>query len=146
MKKFHPHIYFWLTALSIFIISEISILNISTDIVINTKDTYYVISRKVIGYLFASLYFLMGCVYWLCSNQKINLNTNLTRFHTISCLVTVVVYYSFLIYYKYFIIITLLEPSNDTFINLILVFTTLILQVHFIYNIVTSLIAHYKNK
>lgn len=142
MKRFYPHIYFWLTALFVIIISEISFLNISDNIVINNKDTYYVISRREVGIVFSGLYVLIGCIYWIFQRIDLKLNTYSTAIHTIVSSSTVVVYFVFLIYYSYFKVESLFDPSNETYINLILIFTTILIQVHFIYNCIHSIIKY----
>lgn len=146
MRKFYPYIYFWLTALSIMVISEIYILNISHDTVINIKETYYVISRKEIGFVFCSMYLLVGCIYWLFQKNDVKLNTDLIAVHTFISIGTVLVYYAFLIYYRYFKIESIFDSSSETYINLILIFTTLLIQVHFVFNIIHSFIKHKTRK
>lgn len=146
MKTFYPHIFFWLTALSIILIGEFSIQNISNVIDINIHDTYYVISRKEISIVFSSLFLLIGFIYWLFQKTNIKLNRNLTRFHTIVSIGAVLVYYAFLIYYRYIKTESLFEPSNETYINLILIFTALLIQVHFVYNIFHSIIRYSAQK
>lgn len=146
MKKFYPYIYFWITALGIILISEVLILNISDAITINIKDTYYVIARREVGFVFSFLYILLGCMYWLFQKINIKLNRNLTAFHTIVSIATVIVYCAFLIYYRYFKTESLFESSNETFINLILVFTIILIQFHFVYNIIHSVIKYKKTQ
>jgi hypothetical protein len=146
MKNVYPYIYFWLTALSIILISEVSIKNISDVIDINIHDTYYIISRRDIGFVFSFLYILAGFIYWLFQRIHIKLNVNLIGFHTFVSIATVIVYYVFLIYYTYFKTENLFESSNESFINLILVFTTLLIQFHFVYNIIHSVIKHKKTQ
>ena len=146
MKKFYPYIYFWITALGIILISEISILNISDNITVNVKDTYYVIARREVGFVFSFFYVLIGFIYWLFQKTNIKLDTNLIAFHTFVSIGSVVVYCAFLIYYRRFKTESLFETSNETYINLILVFTTILIQLHFVYNIIHSVIKHITHK
>ena len=145
MKKFYPHIYFWIAAISIILISGISILHVNDNVVINIHDTYYVISRREIGFVFSFLYILVGGIYWLFQKNYIKLNRNLMALHAFVSIGTVIVYCAFIIYYRYFKIESLFESSNETYINLILVFTTILIQLHFAYNIIHSVIKHMAN-
>ncbi len=146
MNKLYPHIYFWLTAISIIIISELSILNISDAVSMSIRDTYYVVAKREVSIVFSSLYLFAGLIYWLFQKINIKLNINLIRLHTFVSISTVMVYYIFLIYFRYFKTKSLFESSNETYINLILIFTTLLIQVHFIYNIIYSVIKHNASK
>jgi len=146
MKKYYPYIYFWITALVIIIIGEFSIINSRDAIDINYKDTYYIVAVRDLTYVFSSLYLLAGFIYWLFQKFSIQLQKNLIVIHTIVSISTVIVYYAFFMYYRYFRVESIFNPSKETYINLILVFTTVTVQIHFIYNIIYSVIKHAANK
>lgn len=150
MKFNKPHIYFWITALIIFIAGLFTYSDENTLIDINIYDTYLIIHLFHLITLISFLYFIEGSAYWIFKKFKISLINYLTQIHLFFTVGGLLVYFLLMTIFEDD---TEVEPSifNETSILgwvIIVIFCTILFsQILFLINLVFSLIKSFiRNK
>lgn len=84
------HLYFWILAITIFVIGLVRIDQDDT-LDINVHDTYYyVVQSSLINLFFTIIYLLIGFIYWSFKKLDIELHPTLTSLHTVITIASVI--------------------------------------------------------
>ncbi|MBP0905316.1 hypothetical protein ACFSKN_17645 [Mariniflexile gromovii] len=146
MKYSKTYFWFVFTAVIIFIIGMF--YKTSEDvIVLNNHDTYFVISNFDASIIFASIFALIGFIYWILSKTSLKLNTLLSKIHSIASISCVIMFSIGIFYYNKIKTENEFPLFNDTidnhsFITLSFIIFSFI-QMLFITNLCTSILAHF---
>ena len=147
MKRYFPHIHFWITAVFIILIGELPAQFTNNTLDLNMHDTYYIVSTRHVAVVLSSLYAFAGALYWLLMKFGLQLNQTLTKIHTFISIGTIPVYVAGL-----YLMNKVFNSNNDfplfddmantnSFISLIILITALT-QVIFMINIIIGLVKY----
>lgn len=143
MKLDKPHIYFWITALIIFIAGLFTFSDENALIDINVHDTYFILHLFHLISFISFLYFIEGSVYWVLKKLKISLIGYLTQIHLFFTVGGLFVYFLLMTIFKDD---TEVEPGvfNETSILgwmiIVIICTILFSQILFLINVIIGLI------
>ena len=98
LKK--EYIYFWLSALIIFILGLFTFSDKNAVIDINIHDTYYIIHIFHLITLISLLYFILGSIYWMFKKLKIPLIKNLSLIHLFITIGGLLIYFLLMTLFK----------------------------------------------
>ncbi len=146
-------VYFWFVFTAVMIFSIGTYYKISEDmIVLNIHDTYFVLSNFDASIIFASLFNLIGFIYWILSKTKLKLNPFLTKIHSITSISCVIMFYIGMFYYNSIKTeneFPLFDDTidNNSFITLFFIIF-FVIQILFFINLCNSILAsfYFNNK
>ena len=146
-------VYFWFVFTAVMIFSIGTYYKISEDmIVLNIHDTYFVLSNFDASIIFASLFNLIGFIYWILSKTKLKPNPFLTKIHSITSISCVIMFYIGMFYYNSIKTeneFPLFDDTidNNSFITLFFIIF-FVIQILFFINLCNSILApfYFNNK
>ncbi|MFD1162374.1 hypothetical protein [Hwangdonia seohaensis] len=143
MKFAKPHIYFWITALVIFIAGLFTFSDKNALIDINVHNTYFIIHLFHLISLLSFLYFIEGCIYWILKKLKVSLIYYLTQIH---------LFFTIGGLFIYFLLMTIFEDDTEIepgvfneasilgWVIIFIICTILFSQILFLINVIIGLI------
>ncbi|MCF7569143.1 hypothetical protein L3X37_12315 [Sabulilitoribacter arenilitoris] len=146
MKFTKPHIYFWITAIIIFIAGLFTFSDKNALIDINVYDTYFIIHLFHLISLISLLYLIEGSIYWVLKKLNVCLINCLTKIHLFFTVGGLLVYFLLMIIFEDD---TEVEPGvfNESsilgWVITVIICTILFSQILFILNIIFSTVKHF---
>ncbi len=142
MKFYKPYIYFWISALIMFIAGLFTYSDENAIIDINFHDTYFIIHLFYLITLISLLYFIEGGIYWIFKKLKISLINYLIQIHIFCTIGGLLIY---------FILMTIFEDDTEIeqgvfnqssiigWVIIVILCTIIFSQVLFLINIIIGL-------
>ncbi len=135
MKYNKPHFYFLITAIIILLLGIFNNQfkkNEDSVFDLNIHDTYYIVDHFVITEFLTILFLILGFGYWILEKLNRKLNSKLTKFHCISTIGLLFLYWLFI---KISNFIEITDNGISNIFLLIIFFIIAIAQIIYIINI-----------
>lgn len=148
MKLSKPHIYFWISALIIFIAGTFTYSDKKAFIDINIHDTYYIIHVFHLTSLIAAFYLTQGIIYWLLKKIKVPLLSYLTKIHLFCTVGGLIIYFFVMTFFEDNTEIKpgiFNESSIVAWIIVVILCSILFSQVLFLINVIIGLFKRIQN-